>query len=115
MSGLDIMRELLNITREMAGSEDTSFLIASLDRRDRLMEEYDRVKAASPESIEKDRKEIDRVKSEIARFDSEVGKTFHKLQSQVKEDLKNNNAQKKVMGYTSQAMSASGSYMDFKK
>lgn len=115
MSGLDIMRELLKITREMSGSEDTDFLIASLDRRDRLMQEYDSIKAASPESIEKDRKEIDLVKFEIMQFDKEVGKTFHKLQSQVKEDLKNNNSQKKVMGYTNQAMSASGSYMDFKK
>lgn len=112
---LEIMNELLVITREMAGTEDVDILVASIDRRGLLIEEYEQAKAASPEAEGKHRQEIGRVKAEIAKLNKEVNKTLQKLYSQAKENLKSSNAQKKVLGYTNQAMSASGSYMDFKK
>lgn len=114
-TGLEIMADILSVTREMAGSENADFIVDSIDRRERLMAEYDGLKAASPDSIERDRQKIDRVKAEIAQLDKEVLRTLNKLHSLVKDDLKTTNAQQKVMGYTNQAMSASGSYMDYKK
>lgn len=113
--GLEIMNDILGITQEIAGSEDVDFIIASLDRRGFLMDEYDRVKAASPESIKKDRSNIDRVKVEIAKLDSGIGDNLQKLRAQAKQDLESSNTQKKVLGYANQAVSSSGSYMDFKK
>lgn len=112
---LEIMNELLAITREMAGTEDVDILFASIDRRGLLIEEYEQVKAASPNAEEKNRQEIGRVKAEIAKLNKEVDKTLQKLYAQAKDDLKNSNAQNKVLGYTNQAMSSAGSYMDFKK
>lgn len=117
-SGLAVISDLLDLTRRMAESEDADFLVDSVERRDKLMDEYDRLKVSSPyaaEAIEKDKPEISRMIAEIIELDKRINQSLNALYTATKHDLEGANAGRKILNYTNNAISASGSYMDYKK
>lgn len=117
--GLAIVFDLLSLTREMAEKrDDTDFLIESIDARERLMNEYDHLKTANAyaqKALEKDKPQITGMIHEIIELDKTIDASLRAHHEKAKEDLKDSNSLKKVLNYTNNAVSASGSYMDFKK
>lgn len=117
-SGLAIITALLELTRKMAASDDADFLVSSVGKRELLMGEYDRLKASSPyaaEAIEKDKPEISRMIAEIIELDKQINKTLNAFYTMSKHELEGSNTNRKILNYTNNAISASGSYMDYKK
>lgn len=118
-TGLEIIAEMLSITRDMSGHlSDADYITDALDRRELLMIEYDAVTGATPyaeERTARDKPEIRRMIGEIMELDKTVNAALCAMRAEVKQEVASSNAQKKVLNYTNQAISASGSYMDFKK
>lgn len=116
--GLEIITELLDLTRKMAKSDDTDFLIEAIDRRGELMAEYDALKASSPEAsaaIEKNRPDISEMLNEIIELDKKINKSLFSMYHEAKSGLQSSTRNNKILNYTNQAISASGSYMDIKE
>lgn len=118
-SGLEIISELLSLTRLMVAKIDNSdFLVSSVDERGRLLEEYGYLKnssASAKAEIEKDKPKIDKMISEITNFDKQINAALIAFRDEAKRDLQNSNTQKKVLNYTNNTISSSGSYLDIKK
>lgn len=116
--GLEIITELLDVTRKMVRSEDADLLADAIDRRGELMAEYDALKASSAEAaaaIEKDKPLISKMINEIIELDKKIDKSLSSMYREAKSDLQNSNKNKKILNYTNQAISPSGSYMDYKE
>lgn len=114
---LDIINELHNITKQMVNRRnDADFLIESVDRRQALMDEYDSTQQRKddPTSYE-EQLEIRRVVKEIIKLDNIIADALDGHTKEAKKDLADSNKQQQVLQYTNQAMSASGSYMDYRK
>lgn len=117
-SRLMIMRELLALTKEMdARAADEDFLIGGVQKRQNLIEEYDSVRedGAIPPIEPGERAEIKKIAGEIVEMDARISEALQKHKAQAKSDLTQSNNQQKVLGYVNQALSSSGSYMDYKK
>lgn len=117
-SGLAVMAEMLELTRKMAASGDADFLISSIDKRQSLIDEYELLKApGSPATaeLERDKAEIGRIKGEIVELDKKIDVSLKSMMSQTKAELENSVSNAKVLNYTNNAISSSGSYMDYKK
>lgn len=115
---LDIIIELLNITRKMSKSSDPDFLVEAIDKRGELMAEYDRLKASDTQSvasIEKHKAQISDMINEIIELDKKINRTLFSLYQDAKINLKNSNQSNKILNYTNNAISSTGSYMDYKE
>lgn len=116
--GLEMITELLNLTRKMSKSDDADFLIEAVDKRSELMAKYDALKASDPETaaaIEKNKPEISEMINEIIELDKKINKSLFSMYHEAKAGLQNSTKNNKILNYTNQAISASGSYMDFKE
>lgn len=116
--GLDIITELLELTRKMANSGDADFLIEAIDRRGELMSEYDALKASNPKAFavtEASEPEISEMINEIIELDKKINKSLFSMYHEAKTGLQSSTKSNKILNYTNQAISASGSYMDFKE
>lgn len=114
---LDIIVELHKITKQMTDrSGDADFLMLSVDKRQTLMDEYDAMQQLrdDPTTYE-EQTEIRRLVKDIIKMDNIIADALENHQKEAKAELVNSNKQQRVLGYTNQAMSASGSYMDYKK
>jgi hypothetical protein len=114
----EIVDELYRITVEMTCKPgDADFLIESIDKRQELMDEYDRrrnsgeVMFATKQEQEQSAGTI----AKIAELDKSVFGALEKLRDETKQKLKTSQANRKVLGYTDSAMSGPGSYMNIKK
>lgn len=116
--GLDIITELLDLTRKMANSGDADFLIEAIDRRGELMAEYDALKASGSGAstvTEAHKPEISEMINEIIELDKKINKSLFSMYHEAKTGLQSSTKSNKILNYTNQAISASGSYMDFKE
>lgn len=115
---LEIIVELLNLTRKMSKSEDADFLVDAIDKRGELMAEYDALKTSSSDAaalIEKNKPKISEAINEIMELDKKINKSLFSMYHESKTDLQNSTRNNKILNYTNQAISSSGSYMDFKE
>lgn len=116
---LAIMTELYKLTKMMvANQKDADFLILSVEKRQDLMDECDAFDLYHPDAAtqtEADQLEFKRMLQEIIKFDATITEALKKHRTESKASLVTSTAQQKVLGYTNQAMSSSGSYMDYKK
>lgn len=116
--GLEIITELLDLTRKMTKSGDADFLIEAIDRRGELMAEYDALKASDPEAsavTEANKPEFSEMINEIIELDKKINKSLFSMYHEAKTGLQSSTKSNKILNYTNQAISASGSYMDFKE
>ena len=116
---LAIMTELHQLTKMMLDNrEESDFLILSVEKRQDLMDEYDALelyqRGDAPQA-ETGQSEIKGMVQEMIKWDVTITEALKKHKIQSKASLATNTVQQKIMGYTNQAMSASGSYMDYKK
>lgn len=118
-NGLEIITEMLALTREMSyKTDDADFLLASIERREQLMQEYDAVTSATlyaKEDAGRDKPEIKHMIDEIIELDKTINASLLSMRNEAKQQVTSSNIQKKVLNYTNQAISSSGSYMDFKQ
>lgn len=116
-SGLDIIAEMLKLTREMADSNDADYLIESIDKRGELMDEYDALKKnpASAAEIEDNKPKISKMLNEMIALDKKISDMIGFFYHEAKTELQASAKKSKVLNYTNQAISASGSYMDYKE
>lgn len=116
---LAIITELHELTKMMFDNcEESDFLILSVEKRQDLMDEYDALDLyhrdqAAP--TENEQKKIKELAQETIKLDSTINDALNKHKIASKESLATNTAKQKIMGYTNQALSSSGSYMDYKK
>lgn len=113
-----IMEELLDLTKEMLlKEEDEEFLIESVDKRQILMDEYDLVDARDdiPELSPQELQRISGIAQEIIKLDVQISNALERHKAKSKEELTASNSKQRILGYVNQALSASGSYMDFRK
>lgn len=116
-SKLAIIKELHALTKGMvARKNDADYLILSVEQRQDLMDEYDLLDNSGGEGESPDDPaEIKRLIQEIIGMDSTISAALEQHKIESKSDLANSNTQQKILGYTNQAMSTSGSYMDYRK
>lgn len=115
--GLEIISEILSLTRRMISKiDDPDFLVESIEKRELLMGEYDRVKVnpSAQAAIERDKPEIKTIIAEIVELDKKIEKALNVFRNEVKQEVESANMQKRVLGYTNKAISDSGSYLDLK-
>lgn len=114
---LAVMTEILTLTRKMAASRDADFLVSAIDDRERLIDEYKHLKAdpGAADAFERDKPEIDKMTGEIAELNKTIGATLNSLLAEAKLELESSVSRNKVLNYTNNAISSSGSYMDYKK
>lgn len=117
-SRMDILADLLELTRAMLQKcQDADFLIASVNRRQELMDEYDELGSKDPESAESFSlsPQAKGIAEEIISMDKTIQAALEKHRVQAKSDVAASNNRQKVLGYVSNAISSSGSYMDYRK
>lgn len=115
--GRKLIEELYLLTDSMVGQiHDADFLLAGVEDRQRLMDEYDAWAKQNQDAhaaLTTDpqvRKSVDKILS----LDQSIIKAMEEFKKEVQRDVSASSAQQKVMGYLSNAISSSGSYMDFK-
>lgn len=113
-TGTDIITDLYNLTNDMVRQrDDADFLIEGVDRREKLMDEYD---AYAREHPDEDQTEIKKMIREIIVLDKKIraSVTAHKVD--VESKLAEAKNKQQLMGsYLNNMQSAAGSYMDYKK
>ena len=113
-SARELTEELLNLTRQMAlKTDDVDFLLQGVDRRQALMDEFDKTTADDAEC--RKNAELRRMVDEIISLDKVIGEALIGHREHTKQDVSASNQQKRILSYTNQAISSSGSYMDYKK
>lgn len=115
---LGIFAELLNLTRKMAKSTDPDFLIEAIDKRGDLMTEYDTLRASSARAAAvagSTNPQVAEMINEIIELDKKINKTLFSLYHDAKVNLKTSNQNAKILQYTNQAISSTGSYIDLKE
>lgn len=109
-----IMTELRDVTDRMLHNRTSSdIMLAGVEERQGLMEEFDMLSA--DDLLEEDRLAIKSIAKEILQKDIILNAALEALKAESKQGLAENQAKQKVLGYTNNAMSAAGSYMDYKK
>lgn len=114
---LEIITTLYHLTCEMSERcNDADFLIQAVDKRQELMDCYNNITADEIDApTEQSLLEIKRMVREIIRMDVTISATLEKHKSQAKGSLASSTNQNRMLGYVNQAVSSSGSYMDYKK
>lgn len=116
--GADILADIHQLTIQMMEQRhDSQFLIKGVEDRQMLIDEYELFGKADPEAkviLEKDAG-TKRTLAKILDMDKVIFKSLQGLRDQSKQDLAKSNKQQKVLGYINNAISASGTYMDYKK
>ena len=117
-NGSAIVAELLTLTTRMLEQRhDADFLIEGVEQRQALIDEYD----AWSEANEAEKNAFERqpeaksMVEKILGMDQVINKSLSDFKAEAQQNVRNSNAQQKVIGYLGNAVSASGSYMDFKK
>jgi len=115
--GETFIQELYLLTARMLEQRhDADFLIEGIEGRQKLMDAYEKWAQQNPglhAAIEKDantRQTVDKILS----MDQVIVKALEEFKQEVQKDASASKAQQKVMGYLSNAISSSGSYMDVK-
>ena len=115
--GLALMEELYLLTNQMVEQRhDADFLLEGVEKRQELMDAYDRWAQLAPTdrtAFEKDPKARQTV-DKILSMDQVIVKALEQLKLDVQKDSSAAKAQQKVIGYLGNAISSSGSYMDVK-
>ncbi|MDR2932631.1 MAG: flagellar protein FliT [Oscillospiraceae bacterium] len=112
-TGIMIITDLYNLTNSMVRQiGDSDYLVECVDKRQKLMDEYDAYKALHPDE---DITEIKKVVKDILVMDQRINASLNTHKREVKEKLSGAQTQQKAMGYASNYMSSSGSYMNYKK
>lgn len=112
----EIMRELLALTKDMANQRnDEDFLIASVDKRQALIDEFDRMEQEDSALPDDMRDKIRAMASEAVALDRIIASALEDHYKRIKDNLTSNTQQQRLLNYTNHAMSSSGSYMDYKK
>ncbi len=117
-SGLAIITELLSLTKKMVQSDDLDFLVESIEKREQLMAEYDALKASSPaaaDAIKQDKPQISKMMSEMIQLDKKINRVIDRLYDEAKKEVQGSVQNNKVLKYTNQAISGTGSYFDIKE
>lgn len=117
-SRLDFLKQILDLTNRMTPQKDNvDFLLQTIDQRQELMDEYDRRQKQGdfPPKTPEEKAQLQAVAREILELDKALATTLNAHKEEAKEQLSASNSQKKVLGYINQAISSSGSYMDYKK
>ena len=113
-----IIDEMYRITVEMTCKlDDADYLTEGIDRRQELMDEYDR-RRENGEVLFATRQEQEQsanAVAQITQMDKTIYSAIEKLRDEAKGNLSASQSNRKVLGYTNQAMSGTGSYMDIKK
>jgi len=113
-SRVTIMTELKDVTDRMLHNRSSfDIMLRGVEERQGLMEEFDMLSA--DDLSEDDRRTIKSLAKEILQKDSILNAALETLRAESKQNLAENQAKQRVLGYTNNAMSASGSYMDYKK
>lgn len=112
-----IITELYELTKEMEQRrDDADFLILSVEKRQDLMDEYDILRLQNSDELdERAEEELKRMVKEVIHMDAAIAAALEEHRRVSKKELAASNSQQKLMGYMSGAISASGSYMDYKK
>lgn len=112
---LTIARDLLDLTRRMKDNcSNADFLLESVPKRQTLMDEFDAV----PDTVafpKPERTQIHELFTQAAQMDKTITAALEKHKTDVKDHLSSSNSQQKVLSYTKNTMSSSGSYLDIKK
>lgn len=112
---LDILKELLALTKKMASKRsDADFLLASVLRRQALMLEYDQVKVGLPPLSPSESDEALHIAQEIMTLDKIINATLEGHRNETMAELKKHNPSQKLLGYQ-QAQPASGNHFDLRK
>ncbi|WRS26344.1 hypothetical protein U6B65_08255 [Oscillospiraceae bacterium MB08-C2-2] len=114
-----IVQNMFDLTCEMIGHlEDYEFLVDAIDRRQVLMDEFDRVKN-SPDFLSgmdgTRTAEVSNMLSNMRDMDKTVIQALSRILLEAKKELAANNNQQKVMGYMNNMVSSSGSYMNYSR
>ena len=113
-SAKELIEELLGLTRQMAlKTGDVDFLLQGVDKRQTLMDELDKTTAGNPDS--RKTPELRRMVDEIISLDKLITDAMINHREDAKKEVSASNQQKRILSYTNQAISSSGSYMDYKK
>lgn len=113
---VEVITELYELTKEMERrKDDADFLIASVEKRQGLMDEYDLLRQNTDDPGEEAKAEMGRMVKEVIGMDTAITAALEGHKKASKADLTASNRQQKVLGYVNQALSSSGSYMDYKK
>lgn len=115
---LAIVADLFEITRRMTEQiENADFLIFSVEKRQDYINEFDMLgnNPVEEELSPQDEVEIGKMIQEMIGMDVTLTKALEGHKTEAKAALATSNNQKKVLGYMNQAISSSGSYMDYKK
>jgi len=115
--GRALIQELFLLTDSMVGQiHDADCLLKGVEDRQRVMDEYDNWVKLNPEAhtaLTTD-PEIRKTVDKILSHDSAIVKAMENFKQDVQKEVSSTSAQQKVMGYMSNAISSSGSYMDMK-
>ncbi len=114
-----IMRELLELTNQMLSNRgNVEAIIIAIEQRQALIEEYDLIKSVegyeTPLS-EVEAAEIKSIARQILDKDKVVNELLAQYHKEAKQDVSSTARQQKVLGYVSNTIASSGSFMDFKK
>ena len=117
-AGLEILTDLLELTRSMLlKRQDANFLLESVDQRRLFMDEYDAFALQHPQEAVRiaSAPETKAVLEDIISMDVSIRKALEQHKADAKADVANSTSQQKVLGYVANAISSTGSYMDYKK
>lgn len=111
-SGEDIIKLIYEITCEMNKKcDDAEFLMAGIEKRQSLMDEYDIYKQLHPEN---NREKLKEMVKEIIIMDKKISASLEAHRKDVKEKLTESKNKNKVLGYFTSTV-VSGRVMDFKQ
>jgi len=104
-------------TSMMEQRHDPDFLIDGVEKRQVLIDEYDEWsnKYQEQRAVYERTPEAKTIVEKILGMDKVIAKTLGEFKTVAQQNVQNSNAQQKVIGYLGGSISASGSYMDFKK
>ncbi|MDR2908395.1 MAG: hypothetical protein LBU86_00730 [Oscillospiraceae bacterium] len=116
--GAAIIADLHLLTIRMAEQRhDADFLTDGVEKRQALIDEYQRWAGKHPEARTAFERtaEAKQAVEKILSMDQVITRALTEFKAEAQQNVKNANAQKKVMGYLGGSISASGSYLDMKK
>ena len=113
---MELANEMLALTKRMAQNlKDAEFLVDGVEKRQALMDAFDRITQEQESAAPPNPQMLRTIFTEIQRLDTAITASLLQHREQAKARLANSNQQNKVLAYTNNAMSASGSYMDYRK
>lgn len=115
---LQIITELHDLTMQMTENlDDADFLILSMEKRQDLIEECNMLDVLDPELAKPSAEDMHAIRGLVDKILSkniDISTALENHKAQAKDELAASTQKQKIMGYMNNAMSASGSYMDYR-